>query len=284
MTGIIVTRAFPAEITTEAYPPFPSRVPPRLAVFDFDGTISLVRGGWSDVMVRMMLEELAPLQPYATFDQLYQQTLQDVLQLNGRPTIFQMQQFVEQVRRLGGHPQPAEDYLHAYHQRLQSCIDERRSRWQSGVLSTEELLVPGVRPLLEALTARGVILALLSGTPRLAVVEEVEWLGLRHFFQEHVYAPGELPTAFSKEAVMRRLLSELQIPPQALIGWGDGVVETRNVRELGGLAIGVASDEIHRSGTIVPWKRDTLITAGAHIIIPDYRRIGSLLDWLFAVD
>jgi hypothetical protein len=32
--------------------------PPRFAVFDFDGTLSLVREGWPEVMVPMMVEEL----------------------------------------------------------------------------------------------------------------------------------------------------------------------------------------------------------------------------------
>ena len=33
--------------------------PPRFALFDFDGTLSLVREGWPDVMIPMMVEELA---------------------------------------------------------------------------------------------------------------------------------------------------------------------------------------------------------------------------------
>ena len=32
--------------------------PPRCAVFDFDGTLSLIRQGWPNVMVPMMVEAL----------------------------------------------------------------------------------------------------------------------------------------------------------------------------------------------------------------------------------
>ena len=33
----------------------------RVALFDFDGTLSLIRSGWVDVMVPMMVEILADL-------------------------------------------------------------------------------------------------------------------------------------------------------------------------------------------------------------------------------
>jgi len=33
--------------------------PPRFAVFDFDGTLSCVREGWPEIMIPMMVEELA---------------------------------------------------------------------------------------------------------------------------------------------------------------------------------------------------------------------------------
>ena len=33
----------------------------RVVLFDFDGTLSLIRAGWVDVMVPMMLEELVAL-------------------------------------------------------------------------------------------------------------------------------------------------------------------------------------------------------------------------------
>ena len=36
-----------------------SREPPRHVLFDFDGTLSLIREGWINVMVPMMVETLA---------------------------------------------------------------------------------------------------------------------------------------------------------------------------------------------------------------------------------
>lgn len=55
-----------------------------------------------------------------------------------------------------------------------------------------------------------------------------------------------------------------------MIGIGDGVVETIDMAELGGFTIGVASDEVARSGKLEVWKRDRLVESGAHLIVPDY--------------
>jgi phospholipid/cholesterol/gamma-HCH transport system permease protein len=61
-----------------------------------------------------------------------------------------------------------------------------------------------------------------------------------------------------------------------LLGFGDGFVEIEEVKRVGGLAIGVASNEETRSG-INDWKRNRLIRAGADLIVGDYRRLDELL-------
>src|ERR1035438_6794199 len=38
-----------------------TRRPARAVMFDFDGTVALVRAGWMPVMLDMMMETLAPL-------------------------------------------------------------------------------------------------------------------------------------------------------------------------------------------------------------------------------
>ena len=57
-------------------------------------------------------------------------------------------------------------------------------------------------------------------------------------------------------------------------------MEIENIREAGGYAVGVASNEAQRCG-IDEWKRERLIRAGANVIIPDYRDIRALEDHLF---
>jgi len=47
-----------------------------------------------------------------------------------------------------------------------------------------------------------------------------------------------------------------------------------------GYAVGVASNEGERRG-IDLWKRERLLRAGAHMIIPDYRDIAGIEESLF---
>ncbi|MEX2174074.1 MAG: hypothetical protein WD872_06910, partial [Pirellulaceae bacterium] len=62
---------------------------------------------------------------------------------------------------------------------------------------------------------------------------------------------------------------------------GDGPAEILAARAVGALALGVASDEIQRSGRIHPLKREHLVRAGAHLVIPDYRHLDVVLRVLF---
>ncbi len=86
--------------------------------------------------------------------------------------------------------------------------------------------------------------------------------------------------SFSKAQVIERILKENAVDGALLLGFGDGYVEIQNVREVGGTAIAVASDEKHKSGQPDAWKRERLIGAGANIVIPDYQETHRLLAYL----
>jgi hypothetical protein len=78
--------------------------------------------------------------------------------------------------------------------------------------------------------------------------------------------------------VIERILRENAIPGDKLLAFGDGYVEIENTKEVGGLAVAVASDEAHNgSGRMDEWKRDRLSGVGADIVIPDYRDAAALL-------
>ena len=62
----------------------------RVALFDFDGTLSLIRSGWVEVMVPMMVEILADLKSGESDEQLNAIVLEYVGRLTGRQTIYQM--------------------------------------------------------------------------------------------------------------------------------------------------------------------------------------------------
>ena len=82
--------------------------------------------------------------------------------------------------------------------------------------------------------------------------------------------------------VIERILRENQIPGEQLLSFGDGYVEIQNTKEVGGLAVAVASDEAHNgSGRFDEWKRKRLLGMGADIVIPDFRDGAALLDCIF---
>jgi hypothetical protein len=56
-------------------------------------------------------------------------------------------------------------------------------------------------------------------------------------------------------------------------------VEIRETRKRGGLAVGVASDEVRRHGLNLA-KRSRLIQAGADLVIPDFSQGQRLLELL----
>ena len=57
----------------------------------------------------------------------------------------------------------------------------------------------------------------------------------------------------------------------------------QNTKEVGGLAVAVASDEANNgSGRFDEWKRQRLLGVGADVVIPDYRDAEPLLNRILA--
>lgn len=277
-----MSRRFLPETRIELIRPLDLRRPPKLAVFDFDGTLSLIRGGWTDLMVDMMFEDLDALRrPDETVEQLRKLIRDYVLSLNGAPTVYQMERFAQELRERGATTEPASVYHQEYLRRLGQRITERKARLAAGECTQADLTVPGTHALLEALVSRGVELTLASGTEIEFVREESELLGFAHYFQGRIFAPGAEARAFAKEQVIADLLSRHAATGEVLIGFGDGIVETRGVAQQGGLAVAVACDETHRSGITDESKCPTLIDAGASIVVPDYQQAETLLAHLW---
>src|SRR5438045_9641795 len=76
----------------------------RSVLFDFDGTLSLIREGWPQVMIPMMVDVLRHTGTPETDAELAAAVEEFVMRLNGRQTIYQMIQLGEEVRRRGGRP------------------------------------------------------------------------------------------------------------------------------------------------------------------------------------
>src|SRR5207302_10032267 len=136
----------------------------RSVLFDFDGTLSLIREGWPQVMIPMMVDVLRQTATRETETELTAAVEDFVMRLNGRQTIYQMIHLAEEVRRRGGRPQEPLDYKHRYHDLLMERIHSRLSALESGAATPEQWTVPGSRALLENLRQRGLTLYLASGT------------------------------------------------------------------------------------------------------------------------
>lgn len=251
----------------------------RAVLFDFDGTISLVRRNWQTVMIPMMVEELQATGTDESPAELEAHVEEFVMRLNGRQTIYQMMQLADEVRQRGAEPLEPLAYKERYHNRLWAAIEHRVAGLRDGSLIPDEATVPGAHRLLESLRERGLSLYLASGTDLKYVRDEAALLNVDHFFGPHIYGALDDYQNFSKAMIIERLLAEHQLAGEQVLGFGDGFVEIEEIRKVGGVAVGVASEEERREGVNL-WKRDRLIRAGADVIVGDYRQCDDLLQTL----
>jgi phosphoglycolate phosphatase-like HAD superfamily hydrolase len=249
-------------------------------LFDFDGTLSLLREGWPEIMVPMFAEMLPPL-PNEAEGARRQLVQDDIMRLNGKQTIYQMIQLCERIKERGGQPQEPLWYKQEYLRRLDMRIRGRVEGVRRSELQPEQFLVFGARQILEELKRRGLELYLASGTDEPFVKDEAALLGIDHYFGERIYGAVDDYKSFSKKLVINRILQENHISGSELLTFGDGYVEIENTREIGGLAVAVASDEAHNgSGRIDAWKRQRLLGVGAQVVIPDFRDALALVQMI----
>jgi phosphoglycolate phosphatase-like HAD superfamily hydrolase len=252
----------------------------RSVLFDFDGTLSLIREGWPQVMIPMMVEVLRATGTAESEADLTAAVEEFVMRLNGRQTIYQMIQLADEVRRRGGAPCPPLEYKHCYHDRLMQRIRDRLAALASGVARPEDWTVPDSHALLEDLRRRGLTLYLASGTDLKFVRQEAELLEIAPYFGPHIYGALDEYQNFSKQLIIERILRDHRLRGEELLGFGDGFVEIEEIKRVGGVAVAVASDEVRRRG-VNAWKRERLVRAGADIVIPEYRQREDLLRYLF---
>jgi len=250
----------------------------KAVIFDFDGTLSLIRQGWPEVMTPMFAEML-PALPNETSEARLQLCHEDIMRLNGKQTIYQMIQLTERIRERGGQPREPLWYKHEYLRRLDLRIKDRVDGLRHGTIQADDLLVHGARRLLENLKERGLPVYLASGTDEIFVKQEDELLGLTPYFGHRIYGAKDDYKTFSKKMVIERIIRENAIRGDQLLSFGDGYVEIENTKVAGGLAVAVASDEANNgSGQMDDWKRERLSGVGADVVIPDFRDAGPLLE------
>jgi phosphoglycolate phosphatase len=253
----------------------------RVALFDFDGTLSLIRSGWMDVMVPMMVEILADLKTRETEEQLRAVIEDFVWRLTGKETIYQMIALAEAIEARGGKPVEPLVYKKMYLNRLWQKIEGRIEALRKGHADPEQYLVPGARALLEDLKTRGLTMYLASGTDEIYMKEEARLLGITDYFGGGVYGALDDYKSFSKAILIQRILSTADFTGHQILVFGDGYVEIEEVKNVGGVAVGVASEEPDCT-RVDQWKRERLIGVGADYIVPNFLCREELVSSLFS--
>ena len=121
---------------------------------------------------------------------------------------------------------------------------------------------------------------LASGTDEPYVLDEAAALQVTPYFAG-IYGAQDDYKAFSKKLLIDRIIAEHTLSGPEFVAFGDGFVEIEDTVRVGGIGVGVATNEAERAG-IDEWKRTRLIQAGADVIVPDFREHAALVAYLFA--
>ncbi len=250
----------------------------KFAIFDFDGTISLIREGWQDIMIPMMVEILMHTPDHESLPEVQQTVRTYVANTTGKQTIYQMIRLAEEVQKRGGQPKDPLAYKEEYHHRLMEHITNRLDGLRQGRLTPQDLSVPGSLEALEEITQAGITCFLASGTDEKYVLDEAELLGIAHYFKQ-IYGALDDYKNFSKRMVIQKIIQQNSLKGPELVAFGDGYVEIEDTKAVGGIAVGLATNEADREG-IDPWKRDRLIASGADLIMADFKSFSECWQYL----
>jgi len=253
----------------------------KAAVFDFDGTISVIRSGWIDVMTPMMADVLLSLKSGESEEDLLTLIREMIWRTTGKETIYQMIDFATMVTERGGTPLDPREYKKMYLDRLWVKIVDRIEDLKQQRVAPAYYMVPGALQLIESLKERGLKMYLASGTDEIFMREEARLLGVTPFFDGGVYGAQDDLSSFSKKILIQRIISTTGVRGDEIVGFGDGYVEIEEVKLVGGVTVGVASQE-PACQSVDEWKRQRLIGVGADYIVPNFLEHERLVDLLFS--
>jgi bifunctional ADP-heptose synthase (sugar kinase/adenylyltransferase)/phosphoglycolate phosphatase-like HAD superfamily hydrolase len=258
--------------------------PLKTAIFDHDGTISVLRQGWEEIMYTMMVDAVtgkANLSPME-IDTVQAAVRTLIEKTTGIQTLAQMYQLREMVFSFAYVSETdllsPEGYKSIYNASLLASMEKRLSLVNEGKLTADDVTIKGAIKFLQKLADAGTKLYLASGTDQDDVVREARLLGYADLFSGGIYGSvGDIHND-PKKIVIRNIIEEIKAtggnPSRAAV-FGDGPVEMREAKKAGLLAVGVLSDERRRWGRNLD-KRKRLILGGADILIPDFSCIDDL--------
>ncbi|MEC9256894.1 MAG: HAD family hydrolase [Candidatus Poribacteria bacterium] len=254
----------------------------RHAILDFDGTISLIRDGWQNVMVPMMIDVLMETPTDESRKQLESTVVKFVDQLTGKQTIYQMIRLCEEIQKRGGTAKDPLDYKDMYNDRLLPIVNDRITKLENQEIKSNDLRVPMSLEFLQKLTAYDIKCYLASGTDIEFVKHEAKLLGVAEYFDGEIFGALREFSKFSKEMVIKKILADFDLNGSELLIVGDGYVEIQNAKSVNAIAVGVVTKE-NNVYDMNANKRQRLIRAGADIIIPDFREADQLLSYLLDI-
>lgn len=267
----------------------PPKRPLRFAVFDHDGTVSTLREGWErimePVMVRSILGDMGENVDGEVVRKVSAEIREFIDKTTGLQTLVQMMSLVRLVKELGLVPPEkivsAHEYKKRYLEELNKIVKDRIRQLDRGEMCAADFTIKGVIPFLENLRQREVTLFLASGTDEEDVRREARALGYEELFNGGIFGAREDVTKEPKKIVLDMVLDTIgKENGNGIVTFGDGPVEIRETWKIGGITVGVASDEVRRFG-LNREKRKRLVLAGADLIIPDFSQWKSLADLLF---
>ncbi len=259
---------------------YPKTINPKHAIFDFDGTISLIREGWQSIMYEYFVEELLQCPNAPSKEEIEKIVFDFVDFLTGKQTIFQCIRLSEEISKFGGISKSPLEYKAEYLRRLEVHIKGRKKNLKRGI-KPSSFLVPGSVELLEKLTQSGISCYLTSGTDEIDVIQEASLLGISHYFKSIHGAVDEDSTFCSKEQVLNDLINNNSLNGSDLILFGDGFVEIELGKSIDSYTIALATNEEKKDTSINEWKRNRLLKAGADCIIPDFKNVERIFNFIW---
>jgi beta-phosphoglucomutase-like phosphatase (HAD superfamily) len=94
----------------------------KFAIFDFDGTISLIREGWQQIMISMMVDILMQTPAHESSQEIENIVRTYVANTTGKQTIYQMIRLAKEIEKRGRVPQEPLAYKNLYHDLLMKRI------------------------------------------------------------------------------------------------------------------------------------------------------------------
>jgi phosphoglycolate phosphatase-like HAD superfamily hydrolase len=248
----------------------------RHALFDFDGTLSVLRQGWEPVMEQVMLAAICPQGNPP--DEIVAEVQAYIDASTGQLTILQMEWLAGAVIGLGKQPKAltAREYKRVYLEALMKSVSLRLERLETGRDRPESYLVAGSLEVIRGLAERGVKMYVASGSDHEDVVREARALGLAAYFNGGIYGALDASEANAKDRIIQRILNDHALAGAELLVVGDGPVEIIEAKKRGAVALGVASDEVARTG----WnehKVERLSRAGADVLVADFTHAEELV-------